>query len=118
MSRLDLKDWRKRFGIDQELLAKMLGVDRTTVARWEIGKHRIPAQVEAALTVAADRCSYGVAVAAQMVRESNDSPSQLLAFLGCGRASVTVDWTTDDPKAWRRSVDLAEECHKANRRKP
>lgn len=38
----DLKLWRKRKGITQVELAKMLGTCQVTIARWETGARKIP----------------------------------------------------------------------------
>jgi transcriptional regulator with XRE-family HTH domain len=38
----DLKLWRKRLGITQVNLAKMLGTYQVTIARWETGARKIP----------------------------------------------------------------------------
>jgi transcriptional regulator with XRE-family HTH domain len=38
----ELKLWRKRWGITQVELAKMLGTFQVTVARWETGARKIP----------------------------------------------------------------------------
>lgn len=37
-----VKRIRKALGLTQEQLAKVLGVDRVTVARWELGLRAIP----------------------------------------------------------------------------
>ncbi len=38
----ELKLWRKRWGITQVELAKMLGTYQVTIARWETGVRKIP----------------------------------------------------------------------------
>jgi transcriptional regulator with XRE-family HTH domain len=38
MTRAELKAWRKRLGLSQEKAAAALGVDRSTVAKWETGR--------------------------------------------------------------------------------
>ena len=38
----ELKLWRKRWGITQVDLAKMLGTYQVTIARWETGARKIP----------------------------------------------------------------------------
>lgn len=43
MSPLDLHAARLRLGWSQQRLAETLGVARNTVARWEMGRHPIPA---------------------------------------------------------------------------
>lgn len=38
----DLKQWRKKWGITQVGLARMLGTYQVTIARWETGARKIP----------------------------------------------------------------------------
>jgi transcriptional regulator with XRE-family HTH domain len=38
----DLKLWRKKCGITQVELARMLGTYQVTIARWETGVRKIP----------------------------------------------------------------------------
>ena len=42
MTPIGLKRIRRALGLTQEALAKAVGVDRVTVARWETGVHAIP----------------------------------------------------------------------------
>jgi DNA-binding XRE family transcriptional regulator len=49
MKRIDLKDWRRRCGVSQAHLAKLLGVSHITVARWEWGTRRLPPFLHLAL---------------------------------------------------------------------
>ena len=44
-----MKIWRKKWGITQVKLAKMLGTGQVTVARWETGARRIPFLLSLAL---------------------------------------------------------------------
>ena len=57
MKPTELKSWRKKNGISQGKLAKVLGVTSNTVARWERGKRKkIPPFLHLALRcVEADR---------------------------------------------------------------
>jgi len=88
------KKFRKQFGLTQAELARLLRVDRVTVARWETGKHECPLPTRNLLSKAAKHCSYGVAVAAQMAREGEDG-WLLLLHISTGRASVNIDWTAN-----------------------
>ena len=45
----ELKLWRKRWGITQVGLAKMLGTYQVTIARWETGARKIPLLLPLAL---------------------------------------------------------------------
>jgi transcriptional regulator with XRE-family HTH domain len=42
MTSMGVKRIRRELGLTQEGLAKAVGVDRVTVARWETGVHGIP----------------------------------------------------------------------------
>jgi len=42
MTAKELKLWRKKWGITQVELARMLGTHQVTVARWETGARKIP----------------------------------------------------------------------------
>jgi predicted transcriptional regulator len=42
MGRDELKLWRKKWGITQVELARMLGTYQVTIARWETGSRKIP----------------------------------------------------------------------------
>ena len=42
MTGSELKQWRKKWGITQVELARMLGTYQVTIARWETGARRIP----------------------------------------------------------------------------
>lgn len=44
-----MKLWRKRWGITQVGLAKMLGTYQVTIARWETGARKIPLLLPLAL---------------------------------------------------------------------
>jgi len=41
MTPTGLKRIRRQLGLSQEALARRLGVDRTTIARWELGRRGI-----------------------------------------------------------------------------
>ena len=45
----DLKNWRKRWGVTQNELARLLGIYQETVSRWERGKRGIPSHLSLAL---------------------------------------------------------------------
>jgi DNA-binding transcriptional regulator YiaG len=48
-TRDELKEWRRRLGLTQVGLARLLGVSRNAVARWEWGRHPIPPWLHLAL---------------------------------------------------------------------
>jgi len=45
MARVTLRRWRCSSGLTQEQAAQWLGVDETTVRRWESGRCAVPAWV-------------------------------------------------------------------------
>jgi transcriptional regulator with XRE-family HTH domain len=45
----DLKNWRKKWGLTQIELARMLGTYQETISRWERGKRGIPSHLPLAL---------------------------------------------------------------------
>lgn len=45
----ELRSWRKEHGYSQQRLSDVLGVNRTTLARWEIGYREIPSFLHLAL---------------------------------------------------------------------
>ncbi|MEM3453377.1 MAG: helix-turn-helix transcriptional regulator [Candidatus Hadarchaeum sp.] len=55
----ELKAWRKRWGISQIELAKMLGTYQVTVCRWETGVRRIPFLLPLALEALENRIKKG-----------------------------------------------------------
>lgn len=42
MNAADLKTWRKRWGLTQMELARLLGTNQVTIARWETEARRVP----------------------------------------------------------------------------
>ena len=44
-----MRDWRQARGLSQERLAKLLGVNRLTIIRWEKSQRKIPTFMERAL---------------------------------------------------------------------
>ena len=54
MTGKELKEWRKQYGLTQVELSKLLGVTRSTVARWEIGIRPISPYLHLALTTIAN----------------------------------------------------------------
>jgi predicted transcriptional regulator len=55
----DLKLWRKKWGITQAGLAKMLGTYQVTIARWETGARKIPFLLPFALEALENRLKEG-----------------------------------------------------------
>jgi len=53
MTGKELKEWRKQYGLTQVELSKLLGVTRSTVARWEIGIRPISPYLHLALATIA-----------------------------------------------------------------
>lgn len=59
MTGKDLKLWRKRSGITQIDLAKMLGTYQVTIARWETGVRKVPFLLPLALEALEKRMKEG-----------------------------------------------------------
>ncbi len=55
MTGKDLKQWRRRWGLSQIDLAKVLGTYQVTVARWETGTRKIPFLLPLALEALENR---------------------------------------------------------------
>ncbi len=55
----ELKLWRKKCGITQVELAKMLGTYQVTIARWETGARKIPFLLPLALEALENRMREG-----------------------------------------------------------
>jgi predicted transcriptional regulator len=55
----ELKLWRKRWGITQVDLARMLGTYQVTIARWETGARKIPFLLSLALEALEHRMKEG-----------------------------------------------------------
>jgi len=51
----ELQEWRRKWGLSQEGLARRLGVIRVTVARWETGTRAIPTFLPLALEALENR---------------------------------------------------------------
>ena len=54
--------WRRAHGVSQKALARMLGIDQTTLAGWERGEHKPSRRLRERLVAAApevDGCSAG-----------------------------------------------------------
>ncbi len=45
----ELKTWRKKLGLSQEKLARLLGSHRVSIAQWETGRRGIPSFLPLAL---------------------------------------------------------------------
>ena len=80
MTNLEIKEFRKKFGLTQSALAKKLGVDIKTVQNWEAGKtipttkYEIFRNLEAELTnlsVEAQTVNSGIGV--QQTNQSGDN---------------------------------------------
>jgi DNA-binding transcriptional regulator YiaG len=55
MTGKELQEWRRQWGLTQEGLARLLGVIRLTVARWETGARAIPSFLPLALEALENR---------------------------------------------------------------
>ncbi len=55
----ELKLWRKKWGITQVALAKMLGTYQVTIARWETGARKITFLLPLALEALEHRMKEG-----------------------------------------------------------
>jgi DNA-binding transcriptional regulator YiaG len=55
MTANELKRWRKKWGITQVELARMLGTYQVTIARWETGARKIPFLLPPALEALENR---------------------------------------------------------------
>jgi predicted transcriptional regulator len=55
----DLKQWRKKWGITQVELARMLGTYQVTIARWETGARKIPFLLPLAIEALEKRMKEG-----------------------------------------------------------
>jgi transcriptional regulator with XRE-family HTH domain len=55
MTGKELQEWRRKWGLSQEGLARRLGVIRVTVARWETGTRAIPSFLPLALEALENR---------------------------------------------------------------
>ena len=51
----DLKNWRKKWGITQGELARMLGTYQETISRWEREKRGVPSHLSLALEALENR---------------------------------------------------------------
>ena len=59
MTGQELKKWRRRMGLSQEELGRLLGVARFSVSRWEIGTRSIPTFLPLALEALENRMAKG-----------------------------------------------------------
>jgi DNA-binding transcriptional regulator YiaG len=59
MTGQELKEWRRRMGLSQEQLGRLLGVARFSVSRWEIGTRAIPSFLPLALEALENRMKKG-----------------------------------------------------------
>lgn len=59
MTGQELKEWRRKWGLSQEELAKHLGVFRFSVSRWETGTRAIPSFLSLALEALENRMLKG-----------------------------------------------------------
>jgi DNA-binding transcriptional regulator YiaG len=55
MTGQDLKNWRKKWGITQIELARLLGTYQETISRWEREKRGIPSHLSLALEALENR---------------------------------------------------------------
>jgi len=59
MTGQELKQWRRKWGLSQEELGRLLGVARFSVSRWEIGTRAIPSFLPLALEALENRMKKG-----------------------------------------------------------
>jgi DNA-binding XRE family transcriptional regulator len=59
MKRQDLKRWRRKWGVTQGELAKLLGTYQVTISRWETGSRGIPFLLPLALEALENRMKTG-----------------------------------------------------------
>lgn len=59
MTGADLKNWRKKWGITQIKLARLLGTYQETISRWERDKRGIPPHLSLALEALENRMKEG-----------------------------------------------------------
>jgi DNA-binding XRE family transcriptional regulator len=59
MTGQELKEWRRKCGLSQEELGRLLGVARFSVSRWEIGTRTIPSFLHLALEALENRMAKG-----------------------------------------------------------
>jgi transcriptional regulator with XRE-family HTH domain len=59
MTGQELKEWRRKRGLSQEELGRLLGVARFSVSRWEIGTRAIPSFLPLALEALENRMEKG-----------------------------------------------------------
>ena len=59
MTGQDLKNWRKKWGITQIELARLLGTYQETISRWEREKRGIPSHLSLALEALEHRMMKG-----------------------------------------------------------
>jgi transcriptional regulator with XRE-family HTH domain len=55
----DLKNWRKKWGVTQIELARLLGTYQETISRWEREKRGIPSHLSLALQALEHRMMKG-----------------------------------------------------------
>jgi len=55
MTGQELKEWRRKWGLSQDELGRLLGVARFSVSRWEIGTRAIPSFLPLALEALENR---------------------------------------------------------------
>ncbi|MBM4295056.1 MAG: helix-turn-helix transcriptional regulator [Deltaproteobacteria bacterium] len=55
----ELKEWRRKWGLSQDELGRLLGVARFSVSRWEIGTRAIPSFLTLALEALENRMEKG-----------------------------------------------------------
>lgn len=46
MTNVQFRQWREKQGWNQRRMAKYLGVSQADVSRWEIGKYKLPQEIE------------------------------------------------------------------------
>jgi DNA-binding XRE family transcriptional regulator len=59
MTAQELKEWRRKWGLSQDELAKALGVFRVSVSRWETETRAIPSFLPLALEALENRMQKG-----------------------------------------------------------